>query len=83
MAHEITLVNGVSKQEVNGNLVYFFPLALIHAYTDATPANEYYLLQLYNGQQIQRVNYSDITDKLLSTTLTGYLDTCATNGYWS
>ena len=83
MAHEVTVTNTISKQEVNGNLIYFFPRCTIHAFTDETPANEYYIQHQTNGLEIQRVNFDDITDKLQKANLTDYLDTCCTNGYWS
>ena len=83
MANEITIINGVSKQEKGGNLIYHFDLCQIIAFTDATPSNEYYIQSMNNGQQLQRVNWGDITDKLGASDMEGYLDAVATAGYFA
>lgn len=83
MANEITLVNGVTKIELqgSGNYRYLFPLAQIVAYPNADPNEGYYNLFI-EGNNVLRVKFSDIADKLGSTNIVEYVDALATNQYF-
>ena len=79
MANELTEVNGVTKKEKNGTIYYFFGETVIQAY----PIDDYYRLELENGQEIEEVYFDDITDPLGASNIIEYLDAVATAGIFS
>ena len=83
MANELTVINGVTKKEKDGTFYYFFGETVIQAYPAPTFPRDYYRLELENGQEVQEVEFDDITDKLGATDIEGYLDAVATAGLFS
>lgn len=83
MANELTVINGVTKKEKDGTFYYFFGETVIQAYPAPTFPRDYYRLELENGQEVQEVEFVDITDQLGATDIEGYLDAVATAGLFS
>jgi len=84
MANEITLVNGVTKYELqgSGNYKYLFPLAIFDVFPNADPNLGYYNHFDLNGRQILKVEFQQLTDTLGATNIVGYVDALATAGYF-
>jgi hypothetical protein len=80
MANEITLVNGVTKYELqgSGNYKYLFPLAQIVAYPNIDPNEGYYDLFI-EGNNTLKIKFGDITDKLGTADILEYVDKLAEN----
>ena len=85
MANEITLVNGITKQEIagSGEYYYFFPRATFRVTPNATAALGTYRQWLNNGQEVQEVAFGDITDQLATADILAYMDAVATAGYFA
>lgn len=83
MANEITLVNGVTKYELqgSGNYRYLFPLAQIVAYPNADPNEGYYDL-FVEWNNTLKIKFEDITDDLGAADIVEYVDLLATNTYY-
>lgn len=79
MANEIVKINGVDKKTENGLIFYYFPRALI---TVNPSLASYELRQVINFNHKMTVLYSDITDKLGSSTVETYVDELATQGFF-
>ena len=84
MANEISLVNGVTKAEIDGTgeFLYFFPKATFRVTPNGTADLGTYKQIIANGQQIRAVAFGDITAKLAAVEIVGYMDAVATAGYF-
>lgn len=84
MANETTIINGITKRELNGSglYYYYFEQAIIISDT----ANNRYIRRLNKdrnrGNDIITA-FADITDKMGATDIEEYTDILAENGYYT